>query len=169
MHARRLSCLLFGTRQVPGDLLPGLLPILFCFASWLNAGAAYIACTFLYTTAGPAECPRLLAEVSRRFDTYVSKLCQEIGLHSALNSEPLQTVFFGGGTPSLVPPALLETILAAIDQQFGIAADAEVSMEADPGTFNAQKVQEYMRLGVNRFSVGVQAFDEVRTQCQFAA
>ena len=60
------------------------------------------------------------------------------------------------GTPSLLPLPLLEEILAALDRRFGLAAGAEVSIEADPGTFDAQRLRSYMGLGVNRFSVGVQ-------------
>lgn len=82
-------------------------------------------------------------------------------LHACINTQPLQTVFFGGGTPSLIPPEPLQRILSCIDRNFGIAADAEVSMEADPGTFDVARLRAYMKLGVNRFSVGVQAFDQV--------
>ena len=46
---------------------------------------------------------------------------------------PLDTVFFGGGTPSLIPPSLLEGVLQALQARFGLSASAEVSMEADPG------------------------------------
>lgn len=75
---------------------------------------------------------------------------------------PLQTVFFGGGTPSLVPPALVEAILEGLQCQFGIAAGAEVAMEADPGTFDAARLRAYVALGVTRFSVGVQSFQQAR-------
>lgn len=53
-------------------------------------------------------------------------------------------------------------MLHALDAQFGISSAAEVSMEADPGTFDAAKLMEYRRLGVNRLSVGVQSFQQVR-------
>jgi coproporphyrinogen III oxidase-like Fe-S oxidoreductase len=102
------------------------------------------------------------AEVANRFEAYVSKLCQEITLHAHLNAQPLQTIFFGGGTPSLIPPHLLERILSTIVDHFGIAHNAEISMEADPGTFDVGRLRDYMNLGVTRFSVGVQAFDEVQ-------
>jgi hypothetical protein len=91
----------------------------------------------------------------------VSTLCKEMDLHACINTQPLQTVFFGGGTPSLIPLEPLERILTCIDKNFGIAADAEVSMEADPGTFDVALLRSYMTLGVNRFSVGIQAFDQV--------
>lgn len=53
---------------------------------------------------------------------------------NSLNPPGMQ-VFFGGGTPSLIPPPLLGEILTALEQRYGIAADAEISMEADPGAF----------------------------------
>jgi coproporphyrinogen III oxidase-like Fe-S oxidoreductase len=64
-------------------------------------------------------------------------------------------------TPSLVHPVLLESILSALQQQFGIAADAEVSIEADPGTFDLQRLLQYKALGITRVSMGVQSFQEV--------
>jgi len=73
---------------------------------------------------------------------------------------PLETVFFGGGTPSLVPPRLVSMVLDTLRSRFGVRLDAEISMEMDPGTFNADKLRELMGLGVNRVSLGVQAFQE---------
>ena len=71
-------------------------------------------------------------------EEYVQLLTAEMGAQLQLSEQPLQTIFFGGGTPSLVPPQALQRILAVLEQQFGIASDAEISMEADPGTFDAQ-------------------------------
>ncbi|MDJ1181612.1 radical SAM family heme chaperone HemW [Roseofilum casamattae] len=73
---------------------------------------------------------------------------------------PLETVFFGGGTPSLLSVAQLENILTAIDRQFGLSRDCEISMEMDPGTFDLAKLQGFLTLGVNRISLGVQSFDD---------
>ncbi len=95
------------------------------------------------------------------FEGYVGLLLDEIAAQPRARPEvPLRSVFFGGGTPSLIPPALLARVVDALDAKFGIAPDAEVSMEADPGTFDRQKLSAFARLGVNRFSVGVQSFDE---------
>lgn len=88
---------------------------------------------------------------------YVTALCQEIQLTAATN-HPLQTVFFGGGTPSLLTVEQVAQVLDALAQQFGISAAAEISMEIDPGTFDLAKVQGYWAAGVNRVSLGVQAF-----------
>lgn len=58
------------------------------------------------------------------------------------------------------PPDVLQ-VISALDRRFGIAGGAEISMEADPGTFDADRLRKYMALGISRFSIGVQAFQEV--------
>jgi len=88
---------------------------------------------------------------------YVTILCQEILTTPALGN-PLQTVFFGGGTPSLLSVGQLEQILQTLDQQFGIAASAEISIEIDPGTFDLAQLQGYQATGISRVSLGLQAF-----------
>jgi putative oxygen-independent coproporphyrinogen III oxidase len=88
---------------------------------------------------------------------YVEMLCQEIRLTHNWG-QPLQTVFLGGGTPSLLTVAQLATILETLDQHFGIVQGAEISIEIDPGTFDLAQVQGYRSAGVNRVSLGVQAF-----------
>lgn len=103
----------------------------------------------------------------RKFiEDYVEALYQEIRATKPENSKPLKTVFFGGGTPSLLPVENLAQILKALDQQFGIDKNAEISIEVDPGTFMLDQLRAYQDLGVNRFSLGVQAFqDELLTRC----
>lgn len=112
-------------------------------------------------TTSPLCTGACVAVVQDRFTQYTTKLRQEITSQEHINKEPLKTVFFGGGTPSLIPPHHLEGILETLHEHVGIAPDAEISMEADPGTFDLVRLQEYMKLGVTRFSVGVQSFNEV--------
>ena len=88
---------------------------------------------------------------------YVEILCQEIQATRSSHSE-LQTVFLGGGTPSLLTAPQLEQILQTIDRQFGIAVDAEISMEIDPNTFDLDRLKGYCDAGINRVSLGVQSF-----------
>ncbi len=95
----------------------------------------------------------------RTIDEYIDILCQEIKLVSS-NKIPLKTIFFGGGTPSLLSVAQLAKILECLQQHFGIATDAEISLEIDPGTFDADKLKGYQESGVTRLSLGVQAFTE---------
>ncbi|PSB17338.1 coproporphyrinogen III oxidase family protein [Phormidesmis priestleyi ULC007] len=96
---------------------------------------------------------------------YVEVLCNEIRLTKNLG-QPLKTVFFGGGTPSLLSVNQLSQILDTLDQQFGILSDAEISMEVDPGTFDLTQIQGYRSSGINRVSLGIQAFQpELLTAC----
>ncbi|PRQ17085.1 putative coproporphyrinogen dehydrogenase [Rosa chinensis] len=95
-----------------------------------------------------------------RMVNYVQLLCREINATQVKTNPPLETVFFGGGTPSLVPPKLVSSILETLRLKFGLSLDAEISMEMDPGTFDGEKLKGMMELGVNRVSLGVQAFQE---------
>ncbi|XP_074306113.1 uncharacterized protein LOC141641346 [Silene latifolia] len=97
-----------------------------------------------------------------RIVDYVELICREIkGTRLDFDEyPPLETVFFGGGTPSLVPPRLVSKVLETLRAKFGVVSDAEISIEMDPGTFDAEKLRGLTGLGVNRVSLGVQAFQE---------
>ncbi|QLE57064.1 radical SAM family heme chaperone HemW [Nostoc sp. TCL26-01] len=102
---------------------------------------------------------RLRGETSATISQYVDVLCQEIAVTPTFN-QPLKTVFFGGGTPSLLSIEQLQRILEVLEKRFGIASGAEISMEIDPGTFDLAHIKGYCSVGVNRVSLGVQAFQE---------
>ncbi len=102
---------------------------------------------------------RLRGETSGTISQYVEVLCEEIAITPAFG-QPLKTIFFGGGTPSLLSIEQLEGILRQLEQRFGIASGVEISMEMDPGTFDLEHLTGYRRAGVNRVSLGVQAFSE---------
>ncbi|BAU12193.1 oxygen-independent coproporphyrinogen III oxidase [Leptolyngbya sp. NIES-3755] len=96
---------------------------------------------------------------------YVEKLCEEIE-RSDNFGEPLRTVFFGGGTPSLLSVSQFQQILETLDRQFGILPNAEISMEIDPGTFDLAQIKGFKSAGANRISLGVQAFQsEILKAC----
>lgn len=73
---------------------------------------------------------------------------------------PVETVFFGGGTPTLMPPELNARILTALRDRFGLADDTEVSIEANPGTVDQEHLEALIEAGFNRISFGVQSFDD---------
>jgi oxygen-independent coproporphyrinogen-3 oxidase len=82
-------------------------------------------------------------------------------LESALPSvwgRRVHSVFFGGGTPSLFSAEAIEALLAAFRARLPIAADAEITLEANPGTFEAERFRAYRDAGINRLSVGIQSF-----------
>ncbi len=96
---------------------------------------------------------------------YIQTLCDEIAVTPS-HHQPLKTVFFGGGTPSLLSVRQLSQVLDALNQQFAIAPEAELSIEMDPGTFTQEHIDGYVALGINRVSLGVQAFQaELLRQC----
>jgi coproporphyrinogen III oxidase-like Fe-S oxidoreductase len=71
----------------------------------------------------------------------------------------VQTVFLGGGTPSLFSARSIDAILAAARARLALAADAEITLEANPGTVEAEKFRDFAAAGVNRLSLGIQSFD----------
>ena len=96
---------------------------------------------------------------------YLEFLGEEIASTPAWG-HPLETVFFGGGTPSLLTVEQIARLLELLNRHFGIATDAEISLEIDPGTFDRPQLQGYRDAGINRFSMGVQAFqDELLQLC----
>jgi putative oxygen-independent coproporphyrinogen III oxidase len=98
-------------------------------------------------------------ENSQMVQTYVEVICQEIAA-SHNYGQPLDTIFFGGGTPSLLTPSQLEKILQTLARSIGISPSAEISMEIDPGTFTLPQLQAYLAAGINRISMGVQAWQD---------
>ena len=71
----------------------------------------------------------------------------------------IHSVFFGGGTPSLFSAAAIETLLSEVRARLPVAPDCEITLEANPGTFEAEKFRGYREAGVNRLSIGIQSFD----------
>ncbi len=90
---------------------------------------------------------------------YVDALCREIAEYQELTKEyELKTLYFGGGTPSVLPVELLELILKTIQNSFTIAMEeAEVTLEVNPKTVTKDKLVRYRELGINRLSIGVQS------------
>jgi len=75
-------------------------------------------------------------------------------------SEPIQTIYFGGGTPSLLHADKIEKILEAIKLHYTIDKDAEITLEANPDDISLEKAKTWRNIGINRFSIGIQSFDE---------
>jgi oxygen-independent coproporphyrinogen-3 oxidase len=93
-------------------------------------------------------------------DEYVDALI--VDLESALPSvwgRRVHSIFFGGGTPSLFSARSIDLLLAAIRARLPLEPDAEVTLEANPGTFEADKFRDFRAAGVNRLSIGIQSFD----------
>lgn len=93
--------------------------------------------------------------------SYVDALVREIAQWGRLLGRPtVNTVFFGGGTPSYIPAPDLEVILNAARAAFRVAPDAEITMEANPGDLTFARTPPLPALGINRLSLGVQSLDD---------
>ena len=104
-------------------------------------------------------------------EQYIDALITEIGVfHPVPGVRPfrngteqklgIDTIYFGGGTPSLLSSQQVEQILNAIDLKFEISNDAEITMEMNPATVTPEKLTDYRKLGISRASFGVQTFDD---------
>ena len=109
-----------------------------------------IYCDFATFTGQDHQMPAYVAAVERELERRAGRL----------GRPPAQTVFFGGGTPSLLSPTLLGRLLAAVNRHFTLDPRAEITMEANPGTLDEAALREVRALGVNRLSFGVQSLDD---------
>ena len=92
---------------------------------------------------------------------YFAALREELlGWADRLADRTVTTVFLGGGTPSLPPAGEIAALLAAVREAYTVAPDAEITLEANPGTLTPEKLARYRGAGVNRLSLGVQSFDD---------
>lgn len=91
---------------------------------------------------------------------YISHLLADFR-HDYCNAQerPIQTVFIGGGTPSLFSGEAIAQLLEALQQEADFAPDCEITLEANPGTFEQAKFTTYRQAGINRLSIGIQSFD----------
>lgn len=95
------------------------------------------------------------------FAAYVERLLEDLELEaSAIDGRELQSIFIGGGTPSLCPEQDMATLLAGIRSRCTLAAHAEITVEANPGSADTARFAGYRAAGVNRLSIGVQSFDD---------
>ncbi len=94
-----------------------------------------------------------LLTYEKELEFFAQKLCQ------GEKSRKVKTIFFGGGTPSLMPIFLVEGILKKISQLWSVDEDCEISLEANPTSFEAAKFKDLRRVGINRLSLGIQALN----------
>ena len=96
-------------------------------------------------------------------DAYVAALLADLeGDLGQVQGRRLTSIFFGGGTPSLFSAQALGRILEGLEQRVGFAEDIEITLEANPGTFEQAKFRDYRSLGINRLSIGVQSFQAAK-------
>jgi oxygen-independent coproporphyrinogen-3 oxidase len=136
--------------QAPRIALPHLPPLaLYVHIPWCVRKCPY--CDFNSHTASP-----VLPE-----QAYVDALLADLDQDLAhVHGRELSSIFFGGGTPSLFSADALGRLLKGVEQRIRFASDIEITLEANPGTFEQAKFSAYRGLGINRLSIGIQSFQE---------
>ncbi len=140
----------------PGVLqLPALPPLsLYLHLPWCLRKCPY--CDFNSHAAPPGELPQA---------AYVDALIAD--LEAALPlvwGRPVHSIFMGGGTPSLFAPQEIDRLLSAVRARLPLTPDCEISMEANPGTFERDRFRAFAQAGVTRLSIGVQSFNDAHLQ-----
>ncbi len=97
-------------------------------------------------------------------DHFLSSLKKEISLYAGYKEE-IETIYFGGGTPSLLSASEIDRILQCLIKHFRISENPEITLEANPGRLDGRVAREYLKAGINRLSIGVQSLsdNELRT------
>ncbi|MEC6833914.1 radical SAM family heme chaperone HemW [Photobacterium toruni] len=98
-------------------------------------------------------------------DALIDDLETDLMAYQLVNGQrPLHSIFIGGGTPSLISPAEIGRLLAAIEARIPFSDNIEITMEANPGTVEAGRFDGYRQAGVNRISIGIQSFQDQKLQ-----
>lgn len=100
----------------------------------------------------------------QKVQAMMSALLIEIELRQQYLQECVETIYFGGGTPSLISKNALEKIINAIHKYYKIANNVEITLEANPDDINDDKLEDWIELGINRLSIGVQSFTDSELQ-----
>ena len=98
-----------------------------------------------------------------KIERYRAAVLKEIALYAASETDiiSVDSIYFGGGTPSLLPADYIETILDTCRESFHISPGCEISMEVNPGTIRNETSSSYKKAGVNRISIGAQSFNDL--------
>ena len=108
-----------------------------------------------------AYCNFFSLVTEKKMDDYVSALKKEIiNRKSYLGDDVVKTIYFGGGTPSLLPVKYVDEILELLHKNYNIISNPEVTLEINPDTIDKDKMLALKHLGVNRMSVGIQSFND---------
>ena len=101
----------------------------------------------------------LIKEIEIRHQYLLNYSGKDIAILSS-EDEPIETIYFGGGTPSLLSTRQIERILSFIKKNYHVAAGAEITLEANPDDIDAEKLSGWKKSGINRLSIGIQSFIE---------
>ncbi|WP_196591335.1 radical SAM family heme chaperone HemW, partial [Pectinatus frisingensis] len=118
----------------------------------------YIHIPFCRQKCFYCDFPSIAANSTTLYNDYITAVIKEINLRrQILGPLKISTIYFGGGTPSLLPPESIGILLSAVSAKFIVSSDAEITLEANPGTVSLDSLQKLNQYGINRLSIGVQA------------
>lgn len=110
-----------------------------------------------FNTYTPAEL-QIESSLTKISESYIDLMLAEIEMaRDGSGADYVPTIFFGGGTPSLMEPSDLGRVITTIDQKFGLTPDCEITLEANPDTLTKDRLQGYFDVGINRVSIGMQS------------
>jgi len=96
----------------------------------------------------------------QNIDDFLSAVIEEIKFYRKKYGDVnISTIFFGGGTPSLLEPKHIERIINSIIKYYNVDENAEITLETNPGTVDLNKLKNFGEIGINRLSIGVQSFN----------
>lgn len=90
--------------------------------------------------------------------SYIDHLLKDLAYDYQRQARPIQSIFIGGGTPSLLSGEAIKRLIKGIQQHTDLKEEAEITLEANPGTFEQKKFSDYLEAGINRLSLGIQSF-----------
>jgi len=93
-------------------------------------------------------------------EAYTHALLKQIENYNIEPNRPIHSIFFGGGTPSLFSPKAFDTLIKKLENTFGLDKNCEITIEANPGTFDKEHFYGYRDVGINRMSLGIQSFNQ---------
>ncbi len=97
---------------------------------------------------------------TKQIEPLVDCLIKEIGLRKDYTTETIETIYFGGGTPSILSAEQIQRILLAVKENYIVSNDAEITLESNPDDIAADKLLQWKAMGINRLSIGIQSFRE---------
>lgn len=133
----------------------------------MSAHSIYIHLPFCKTKCPYCDFASFADHDRHKYQQYIDALCNEIDFRLANyrpSSNLIKTIFLGGGTPSVHSKEELSQIFDTLQKYFVFAEDIEVTLEANPGTIDRVKLEEFKSIGINRISIGAQTFDEALLQ-----
>ena len=92
-------------------------------------------------------------------EAYTNALVKQIDNYNLEPKRSIHSIFFGGGTPSLFSPKTFDSLINKLEKTFGLDKNCEITIEANPGTFDKKHFYGYKDVGINRMSLGVQSFN----------